>query len=76
MAGFTDIIGQEHIKEHLQNAIKLNKTSHAYIIEGERYAGKEFIARIFATALQCEKGAAEPGPCRYRKFWSCRIPAL
>ncbi|MBR3807066.1 MAG: DNA polymerase III subunit delta, partial [Lachnospiraceae bacterium] len=60
MAGFKDIIGQEHIKEHLQNAIKLNKTSHAYIIEGERYAGKEFIARIFAATLQCEKGETEP----------------
>ena len=60
MAGFKDIIGQEHIKEHLQNAIKLNKTSHAYIIEGERYAGKEFIARIFAAALQCEKGGDDP----------------
>lgn len=60
MAYFKDIIGQEHIKEHLQNAIKLDKISHAYIIEGERYAGKEFIARIFATALQCEKQDTQP----------------
>ena len=60
MTGFKDIIGQEHIKEHLQNAIKLDKISHAYIIEGERYSGKEFIAKIFATAVQCEKGDIEP----------------
>lgn len=60
MAGFQDIIGQEHLKEHLQNAIRLDKISHAYIIEGERYAGKEFIARIFAATLQCEKGGLEP----------------
>ena len=60
MAYFTDIIGQEQIKEHLQNAIKLNKVSHAYIINGERCSGKEFIANIFATALQCEKGGIEP----------------
>ena len=60
MTGFKDIIGQEHIVEHLQNAIKLDKISHAYIIEGERYAGKEFIARIFAAALQCEKGGEDP----------------
>ncbi len=60
MTGFKDIIGQEHIKEHLQNAIKLDKISHAYIIEGERYSGKEFIARIFAAALQCEKGGVDP----------------
>lgn len=54
MAKFADIIGQEQIKEHLQNALKLNKVSHAYIINGERSSGKEFIARIFAAALQCE----------------------
>ena len=60
MIGFKDIIGQEHIKEHLQNAIKLDKISHAYIIEGERYSGKEFIAKVFATTVQCEKGMEEP----------------
>ncbi|MDE6386907.1 MAG: DNA polymerase III subunit delta [Lachnospiraceae bacterium] len=60
MAKFTDIIGQEQLKEHLQNAISMNKISHAYIINGERSSGKEFIARIFAMALQCEKGEVEP----------------
>lgn len=68
MAKFTDIIGQEQIKEHLQNAISMNKVSHAYIINGERSSGKEFIARIFAMTLQCEKGETEPcGECH-----SCR----
>ena len=56
MAKFADIIGQEQLKEHLQNAISTNKVSHAYIINGERSSGKEFIARIFAMTLQCEKG--------------------
>lgn len=60
MAKFTDIIGQEQLKEHIQNAIAENKVSHAYIINGERNAGKEFIARIFAMTLQCEKGGTEP----------------
>ena len=64
MAKFTDIIGQEQLKEYLQNAISMNKVSHAYIINGERSSGKEFIARIFAMALQCEKGGTEPcGEC-------------
>lgn len=64
MAKFTDIIGQEQLKEHLQNAIATKKVSHAYIINGERSSGKEFIARIFAMALQCEKGGVEPcGEC-------------
>lgn len=62
MAGFQDIIGQEQIKEHLQNALEAKKVSHAYIINGERASGKEFIAKIFAMALQCEKG--EGNPCQ------------
>ncbi len=55
MAKFSDIIGQEHIKEHLRNAISTGKVNHAYIINGERDAGKEFIAETFAMALQCER---------------------
>ncbi|MDE7186943.1 MAG: DNA polymerase III subunit delta [Lachnospiraceae bacterium] len=64
MAKFTDIVGQEQLKEHLQNAIATNKVSHAYIINGERSAGKEFIARVFSMTLQCEKQETEPcGEC-------------
>lgn len=60
MAGFEDIIGQELIKEHLQNAIQLNKVSHAYMIRGEKGSGKEFVAKVFAQTLQCEKGGTTP----------------
>lgn len=60
MATFKDIIGQEQIKEHLQNALSTGKISHAYIINGERFAGKEFIAQIFAMALQCEAEGNKP----------------
>lgn len=64
MANFKDIIGQEQLKEHLQNAISMNKVSHAYIIHGERNAGKEFIAKVFAMALQCGNEGTEPcGEC-------------
>lgn len=64
MATFQDIIGQNQLVEHLQNAITTKKISHAYIINGERSSGKEFIANVFAQALQCEKGGAEPcGEC-------------
>ncbi len=60
MAGFRDIIGQDQIKEHLQSAIRTGKISHAYIINGERFSGKEYIARVFAMSLQCEKEDVEP----------------
>lgn len=60
MAKFSDIIGQEQIKEHLQNALTSKKISHAYIINGEKSSGKEYIAKVFAMALQCEQGGTEP----------------
>lgn len=64
MPGFDAIVGHEKIKEHLMNAIKLNKVSHAYIINGEEGIGKKTIARVFAQALQCEEGGVEPcGKC-------------
>lgn len=65
MAGFENIIGQEQIKAHLQGALESGKVSHAYIINGEKSSGKEFIARIFAMALQCEQGGKDPcNECR------------
>ena len=67
MSRFSDIVGQDLVREHLENAIRLNKISHAYIINGERNAGKEFIAKTFAMALQCEKRSVsdpqETEPC-------------
>ena len=60
MAQFKDIIGQEQIKEHLMNALKSQKISHAYILNGEKSSGKEYIAKVFAMALQCEKHETEP----------------
>ncbi len=60
MAGFQDIIGQAQIKEHLRNALSTGKVSHAYIINGEKSSGKEFIARVFAMALQCEGEGEKP----------------
>ena len=60
MAVFRDIIGQEHIKEHLLNSLSTGKISHAYIINGEKSTGKEFIAKVFAMALQCEREGTDP----------------
>lgn len=61
MPGFQDVIGHEHLVEHLQSAIAMGKVSHAYIFDGEKGAGKNFLADIFASALQCE--SKEQKPC-------------
>ena len=62
---FQDIVGQEQITGHLQNAIRMGKVSHAYIIQGEAGSGKKLLADTFATTLQCEEGGIEPcGHCQ------------
>lgn len=50
------IVGQEHIKKALANAIKMDRISHAYLFTGPRGTGKTSTARIFAKSLNCEKG--------------------
>ena len=65
MAGFDTIIGQEHIVEHMKGALSSGRVSHAYLICGERSSGKEYIAKIFAQALQCQSEQDKPcGECK------------
>lgn len=54
------VIGQNHITDHFRNAIRMDKISHAYIINGEAYSGKRDLALRFAMALQCDNGNGEP----------------
>ena len=60
MQGFDSVIGHEEIIAHLQNAIRLDKVSHAYIFSGEHGAGKKMLASLFAQTLQCETHGVEP----------------
>ena len=57
-----EIVGQEHIKKALSNAITSGKVSHAYLFTGPRGTGKTSAARIFAKSLNCENGPTV-NPC-------------
>ncbi len=61
MNTFAHVVGHEEIVKHLQSAIQMNKISHAYIFAGEDGIGKNFVADIFATTIQCE--LKEDNPC-------------
>jgi DNA polymerase-3 subunit gamma/tau len=52
---FEDFVGQMHIIRTLQNALKENKLSHAYLFSGPRGTGKTTAAKILAKAINCER---------------------
>lgn len=60
MGRFKDVVGHKNVIRYIQCAVKGDKVSHAYIINGERGSGKKMLAKLFATTLLCEKGNEDP----------------
>lgn len=48
---FSDVIGQGHITDVLEQSIKNKTFSHAYLFSGTRGIGKTSVARIFAREI-------------------------
>jgi DNA polymerase-3 subunit gamma/tau len=65
---FEDVLGQPHVTQTLQNALKTGRVAQAYLFSGPRGVGKTSVARILAKSLNCQEG---PGPIPCNRCSSC-----
>ena len=66
---FAQLIGQDHVRLALMNALESGRVHHAFLFTGTRGVGKTTIARILAKCLNCETGVTAT-PCG--RCASCR----
>ncbi|HEU5443664.1 MAG TPA: DNA polymerase III subunit gamma/tau, partial [Steroidobacteraceae bacterium] len=59
---FAELVGQDHVRRALVNALETGRVHHAFLFTGTRGVGKTTIARILAKCLNCESGVT-PTPC-------------
>ena len=58
-----ELVGQDHIRNTLRNAIVNGRVSHAYLFCGPRGTGKTTTARLLAKAVNCLDPDPATRPC-------------
>ena len=61
-ADLAELVGQEHIRRALSNALAMKRVPHALLFCGARGTGKTSTARIVAKMLNCHSGPTDT-PC-------------
>ena len=62
---FADVVGQDHVVQTLQNALRSGRVANGYLFCGTRGVAKTTMARILAKGLNCvgpDGNAATPQP--------------
>jgi DNA polymerase III subunit gamma/tau len=59
---FAELVGQEHVRQALGNALTQGRVHHAFLFTGTRGVGKTTIARILSKCLNCDTGMTAT-PC-------------
>jgi DNA polymerase III subunit gamma/tau len=60
---FEDLVGQEHIKRTIKNALQRRKFAHAYLFTGPRGTGKTSTAKLIGKAVNCLSPKENGEPC-------------
>lgn len=60
---FADLVGQQHVRVTLEQAILSDRVAHAYLFTGPRGVGKTTTARLLARAVNCLQRGKKAEPC-------------